>query len=113
MTGTVAAICVSLVIIAAITWVVKRRSPARSNDARHAAGRPAVHLPSDDPYWLEHSQRQAQRHRRDQPRSKIWPAGMAGVVGAASTDPDVGYADESNCDEGDRGGGGCDGGGAD
>jgi hypothetical protein len=101
MTGTVAAIGVSLVIIAVVTWVIKRRSPARSNDARHAAGRPAVHLPSEDPYWLEYSQRQTQRPRRGQRRRKIWAAGTAGAVGTGSTDPGGGCGGGSSC------GGGC------
>ena len=104
MSGAVAAIGVSLVIILVITLMVKRRSSAQSNDARHAATSPAVHLPNEDPHWLEYSQRLARRPRRSQRRRKIWAAGTAGVVGAGSTDPG-GCGGGSSC-----GGAGCGGG---
>src|ERR1700752_3462110 len=108
-TVTLIGVCV---IIAVITWVVKRRSPARSNHARHAVGRAAVHLPSEDPYWLEHSQRQAQRPRGAQPRRKIWAAGTAGAVGAGTTDPGGGCGGGSSAggSDWDDGGSSCGGG---
>jgi len=92
MTSAIGAIAISLVAIAVITWVVKRRSPARSTNVRHSET--AVHLPSDDPLWLEHSQRLARRPRPSQRRRKIWAAGTAESVGARATDPYGGWAAE-------------------
>ena len=112
MTSAIGAIAISLLAIAVITWVVKRRSPARSTNVRHSET--AVHLPSDDPLWLEHSQRLARRPRPSQRRRKIWAAGTAGSVGARATDPYGGWGGgrggsggDDSCGEDSSGGDDC------
>src|SRR5262245_8577343 len=106
MTGAVAAIAISLVVIGVITWVLKRRSPARSTNRGHADVA-AVHLPSDDPLWLEHSRRLVRRPRPSQRSRKIWAAGTVGSVGAGSIDPYGGWGGESSPTGDTSGGDGC------
>src|SRR5215213_73273 len=104
MTGVAVAIGVSLLIIAVVMWVAKHRSPARST-VKGQSEASGVHLPSDDPLWLAHSQRVSKRPRRSQRRRKIWAAGTAGAVGAGYADPGGSYGGGSGSGESSCGGG--------
>jgi hypothetical protein len=112
MTSGLAVVIGLTVLVAFVTAATMTRARSRSKGARRPRSRRgayggaghtvAVHLPSDDPHWQKHSQRKSTRNAK---RRKVWAAGTAGAVGAASTDGYSGCSGGGGC-----GGGGCGGG---
>lgn len=103
------ALFAAFVLVAAVTYPwSKRARPVRSRRGSTTGPTVAIHLPSDDPLWRQHSERKSVQKAK---RRKIWAAGTAGAVGAAGTDVGGGCGAGSGCgSSGCGGGGGCGGG---
>lgn len=106
MWSVLAGSIIGLLACGAVFVAMRRRARPRRNRVTAARNAPtvAVHMPADDPQWLDYAARQAKKPAKKP--SKVWAAGLAGGTG---TGTDVG-ASGAGCHGGGCHGGGCGGG---
>lgn len=111
MGSVLAGSIIGLLACGAIFVAMRHRARPRRRRVTTARSAPtvAVHMPADDPHWLEYAARQAKKPAKKP--SKVWAAGLAGSIGTGTGVGGCGAGcGGAGCGGGGCGGGGCGGG---